>query len=96
VEAEARVTLIAISTGEAVLAWIGVTVLLVVALVVLALLTRVIRPALEIERYAEDILDAGVGIAKNLDDVDQLMKTHELGGAVPGLATAYLEKVQSK
>jgi hypothetical protein len=88
-------TLLAISTGEAVLAWIGVTVLLVVALVVLGLLQGLIRPALEIQSYADDILEAGVGIAKNLDDVDQLMRTHELGGAVPGLAVAYLEKVKA-
>jgi hypothetical protein len=95
VEAAARMSPLAITTGEAILAWIGVTLLLVVALVVLALLNRVVRPALEIDRYAEDILQAGVGIAKNLDDVDQLAKTHELGGAVPGLAVAYLEKVKA-
>jgi hypothetical protein len=88
------VTVLAISTGAAILAWIGLALGLVVALVVVGLLNRVIRPALEIERYANDILDAGVGIAKNLDDVDQLERTLELGGAVPGLATRYLEKVQ--
>jgi hypothetical protein len=87
-------TLLAITTAVAILAWIGVAVLLVVALLVVALLTRVVRPALEIRRYAEDILEAGVGIAKNLDDVDQLMRTHELGTAVPDLATAYLRKAK--
>ena len=65
-----------------------------IALVVVALFNRIVRPAQEIDRYASDILEGGVGIAKNLDDVDQLARTLELGGAVPGLATRYLEKVK--
>ena len=87
-------TPLAISTGAAILAWIGLALGLVIALVVVALFNRVVRPAQEIDSYASDILAGGVGIAKNLDDVDQLDRTLELGGAVPGLATRYLEKVQ--
>jgi hypothetical protein len=75
-----------------VLAWIGVAALLVVAVVVLGLLENLRRPVEEIDRYATHILDAGVGIAKNLDGVDDLARTHELAGAVPGLAVAYLKK----
>jgi hypothetical protein len=48
---------------------------------------------LEIRRYSEDILDAGVGIAKNLDAVDELGQTRELAQAAPGLAVAYLSKL---
>jgi hypothetical protein len=88
-------TPLAISTGSAVLALIGLTLGLVIAVVVLLLFGRVMQPAREIDRYASDILEAGVGIAENLDDVDQLERTLELGGAVPGLATRYLQKVQS-
>jgi hypothetical protein len=75
-----------------VLAWIGVVLLLVVAVVVLGLLENLRRPVDEIDRYASHILDAGVGIAKNLDGVDELTTTHQLAGAVPGLAVAYLKK----
>ena len=88
-------TVFAISTGIAVLAWIGLAVLLVIALVVLGLLQAVVRPVLEIRRYADDILAAGLGIAKNLDAVDELAHTRELATAVPPLAVAYLHKLES-
>jgi hypothetical protein len=88
-------SLLAVSTAEAVLAIIGLSLGLVVAILVVALFNRVVIPALEIERYAEDILEAGIGIAKNLDDVDELMRTRELTTAVPGLAVAYLEKAKA-
>jgi hypothetical protein len=87
-------TLLAIAIGDAILAWIGLALGLVIAVVVVLLLNRVVRPALEIRRYAEDILEAGVGIATNLDGVDELGRTHELTTAVPGLATAYLTKLK--
>lgn len=74
------------------LAVVGLLLLLVVAVVVLVLLESVRRPLAEIDAYATDILEAGVGIATNLDAVDQLGRTHELGGAVPGLAVGYLER----
>jgi hypothetical protein len=86
-------TMLAVSTAGEILAWIGLALGLVVLVVVVALLNRVVRPALEIEHYAQDILEAGVGIAKNLDDADQIVRTRELATAVPGLATAYLERL---
>jgi hypothetical protein len=89
------VTLVAVTTLEAVLALVGLALGLVVAVLVVLLFNRVVIPALEIERYAEDILEAGVGIATNLDDADALMRTRKLGAAVPGLAVAYLEKVKA-
>ena len=85
---------LAVSTGAAVLAIIGLALGLVVAVLVVLLFNRIVRPALEIDRYAQDILEAGVGIAKNLDDADALMRTRDLGSAVPGLAVAYLEKAK--
>jgi hypothetical protein len=87
-------TVLAVSTGVAVLAWIGLAVGLVVALVAAALLQAVLRPVREIDRYADHILEAGVGIARNLDAVDDLARTRELAIAAPGLATAYLRKLQ--
>jgi hypothetical protein len=87
-------TVLAISTGAAILAWIGLALGLVVAVVVVGLFNRIVRPALEIDRYAGDILDAGVKIAKNLDDVPaELTHTRELATAVPPLAVAYLRKL---
>jgi len=86
------VTVLAVTTSQAILAFIGLALLLVIAVVVLVLLDSVRRPVDEIDRYATHILDAGVGIAKNLDGVDDLATTHKLATAVPGLAVAYLEK----
>jgi hypothetical protein len=88
------VILLSVSTGVAVLAFVGLALGLAVAVLVVALFNRVVRPALEIQRYAEDILAAGVGIATNLDDADELQRTRALAGAVPDLAVAYLEKVE--
>jgi hypothetical protein len=90
------VTILAVSTGIAVLALVGLALGLLLALVVVGLLNRVVRPALEIDRYASDILAGGVGIATNLDAVDELADTRELATAVPGLATAYLERVKGQ
>lgn len=60
---------------------------------VVALFGRTIGPAREIDRYAQDILDAGLAIASNLDGLDELERTHALATAVPGLAVAYLRKL---
>lgn len=81
------------STTVVVFAWIGLALGLVVALVVVWLFDRVIRPALEIERYSRAILEAGLGITRNLDGVDEAVRTRDLATAVPGLAVAYLQKL---
>ena len=88
--------ILAVSTGIAVLSLIGLAVGLVILLVVLALFNRVVRPALEIDGYAKDILDGGIGIAKNLDGVDELAKTRDLATSLPPLAVAYLEVVKKE
>ena len=74
-------------------AWIGLAAGAVVAGVVVLLFNRVVRPALEIKRYADDILAAGLAIAKNLDGIDEAVRTRELTNALPGLAVAYLERL---
>ena len=88
--------MLAVSTGTAVLSLIGLALGLLILLVVLALFNHVVRPALEISRYAEDILDGGIGIAKNVDGVDELAKTRDLAVSVPPLAVAYLEIVEKE
>lgn len=81
------------STTAAVFAWLGLALAAVVLVVAALLLHRVLVPVLEIRRYADRILAAGVGIARNLDGVDEAVRTRELATAVPGLATRYLEKL---
>lgn len=70
----------------------GLFVGLLILPVVILLLTSVLRPLLEIRTYADEILDAGLGITRNLDGIDEAVRTHELATAVPELATAYLKR----
>lgn len=73
---------------------IGLLLGVVVLGVVIGLFNRVVRPAREIEHYAEHVLDAGLGICRNVDGADELVRTQALGRAVPGLAVAYLDRVK--
>ena len=71
--------------------WIGnALLLLAVAPVVLLLANRVIRPALEIKRYADDILEHAVGLSKNLEPVPAVADTRDLVSAAKGLAVRYV------
>lgn len=81
------------SVGLVVLAWIGLAFGLVIAVTVVQLFNRIVRPAREIDRYAKDILEYGVKIAHNLDGVDEAVRTRELATAVPPLAVRYLQKL---
>ena len=81
------------SAWVAVLAWIGLALGAGVLVLAWALLDRVRVPLQEIDRYADRILEAGVGIARNLDGVDEAVRTRELATAVPGLAVAYLRRL---
>ena len=64
--------------------------LLVVAPLVVALASYVIRPALESARYAEDILTHGVGITAAVEPVPALVTTRELTAEVTQNAVAYV------
>jgi hypothetical protein len=50
----------------------------VLVAVVAALLHRTAQPALEIRRYADEVLVASQGIARNLEGIDELARTREL------------------
>lgn len=80
------------STGAVILAWLALALGVVVLGLVVILFDRVVRPAVEIKRYADDVLVAGVGIARNVDGVDEAVRTRDLATAVPGLARAFLER----
>ena len=86
-------TPLAVSTAEAILAWIGLALGLAVAALVVALFNRVVRPLLETDRYAMDICDAIEKIRQNLDGAGAIARTRELATAVPDLAIAYLRKL---
>lgn len=83
-------TPVALSTGAAILAWATVAVALVGALAAVVLLTRVVRPALEIERYAEDIAATAGAIEANVRGAEELGRTRALATAVPGLVERVL------
>lgn len=81
------------STTQIVLAWIGLALGAAVLVIAVLLLDRVLTPIREIRRYTDDVLAAGVGIARNVDGVDEAVRTRDLANAVPGLAVAYLRKL---
>lgn len=71
--------------------WVGnALLLLAVVPVVLLLANRVLRPALEIERYADDILEHGVELTTNLDPVPALADTQRLVAETKDLAVRYV------
>jgi hypothetical protein len=64
--------------------------LLVVAPLVVMLAAYVIQPALQCARYADDILEHGVGITVALEPVPALVTTREVAGEVTDNAVAYV------
>ena len=71
--------------------WLGNLVLLfVVVPVVLLLLNRLLRQIMEINAYANDILEHGVGITSALDGVPKLLRTRELAGTASQSAGRYV------
>lgn len=69
---------------------VNVVALLVVVPLVVYLANRIIRAAVEIDRYAKDILTHGVGLTANLDPVPALARTHELVGIAKERAVTYV------
>jgi HAMP domain-containing protein len=82
-----------VSAGIAALAWIGLAAGAFVLVQVLILLNRVLRPLREIKQNADEILAFGVAIAKNLDDVEEAVRTRELAQALPELVRPVAEKL---
>jgi len=77
--------------------WIGdVIFLLVVIPTVIHLLNGLLRPAVEIKKYADDVLENGVMLTGELDVVPQLLTTRDLikqAGSGAGRYAAALERV---
>ncbi len=75
--------------------WIANLVALVVVVpVVVVLANRVIRPATEIQHYADDILEHGVNLSKNLEPVPALLETQQLVGTAKQHAVRYVTALQ--
>ncbi|MGH2706275.1 MAG: hypothetical protein ACRDJ4_14670 [Actinomycetota bacterium] len=71
--------------------WLGnVVFLLVVIPTVLLLLNKVLRPAREIKKYADDILENGVKLTGQLDAVPALLQTRDLVKQVSNGAGRYV------
>ncbi|MDP9406672.1 MAG: hypothetical protein M3P95_01945 [Actinomycetota bacterium] len=68
--------------------------LFVVAPLVVALASYVIRPARECLRYADDILEHGVGITAALEPVPALVTTRTLVSDVTANAVAYVSALR--
>ena len=64
--------------------------LLVVAPLVTVLAQRLVRTAQECARYADDVLDHGVGITAALDPVPALLETVDLVRSVTDNAVDYV------
>jgi hypothetical protein len=79
------------STGIVVLAFLGLFGGLQVVGLVAMLMNRVLRPLREIERYAADILDSGLGIGRNLEAIDEAVRLRDLATALPGAVRKAVE-----
>jgi len=83
-----------LSTGGAIVWWIGLAVLfLVVIPLVLLLVQRVLGHLREISHYADDVLTHGVGITNNLEPVPALVQTGELVNSAGGKLARYVGAV---
>jgi hypothetical protein len=71
-----------------------VVLIAVVAPTVVMFLNKVYRPVVEIQAYAHDILEHGVGITAGLDSVPKLGRTRELAGQARQAATRYANVLQ--
>jgi hypothetical protein len=71
-----------------------IVLLFVIVPVVLLLLNRVLRPTMEINNYANDILEHGVGITGALDAVPKLVTTRDLTATAKNSAVRYVNALQ--
>ncbi len=69
--------------------WIGNAVLLVVTLVLVVLLQRVMKPIKQIQKHANDIIEHGGAVSRNLEAVPKLLQTQRLVGVARQGVGAY-------
>jgi hypothetical protein len=76
-----------------VLWWIGDAVLVVVALVVVMLCQRVMKPIKDIQKVAGEIIEHAGGLSNNLTAVPKLLQTQRLVGVARQGVGAYGEAI---
>jgi uncharacterized protein YpmB len=69
--------------------WIGNAILLVVTLVLFVLLVRSMKPVGEIRKHANDIIEHGTGLSRNLEAIPKLLQTQRLVGVARQGVGAY-------
>lgn len=75
--------------------WIGNIVFIgIIIPVVVHLLNGLMRPAVEIRKYADDVLENGVMLTGELDVVPQLLTTRDLIKQVGAGANRYAAAIQ--
>ncbi len=75
--------------------WIAnAALLLVIAPVVIKLANNLLRPAMEIRRYANDILEHGVNVTGELDAVPMLEQTRHLSEVARDAVVRYKGALQ--
>ena len=80
---------------QVVLWWIGnIIFLFVVIPVVLLFLNRVLRPTMQINSYANDLLEHDVALTGALASVPKLLRTGELTGQVRQSAERYVSTLE--
>lgn len=87
-------SLLAVSTGGAILVIIALLLGLGVLAFVAFLLQQVLSPAREISQIAQNAPEVAPFLTNGVQGVDELSRTRQLTGQVPPLALAYLDKVQ--
>lgn len=86
-------TVLAVSTGSAILAIIGLVLGVVILGVVVVLFIRIVRPLFEIRRYALHIQPTIAAITRNLEGVEELERTRELASRVPRVGGPYVDQL---
>jgi uncharacterized membrane-anchored protein YhcB (DUF1043 family) len=69
--------------------WIGNLILLVVTLFLAFLLVRFMKPIREIQKNANEILEHGAGLSRNLEAIPKLLQTQRLAGVARQGVGAY-------
>ncbi len=86
-------SVLAVTTAGAILAFIGLVLGVVVLGLVVVLFVRVVRPLFEIRRYALHIQPSIATIERNLEGLSELERTRELAARVPRAGGPLVERL---
>jgi hypothetical protein len=69
--------------------WLGDVILLVATVVLLLVIYRILKPIKEIQQHANEIIEHGVGLSRNLEAIPKLLQTQRLVGVARQGVGAY-------